>query len=109
MPSAALHYAAMAWISHVIPELHIQGICDLIRKFFKEKLLNWIEFGAAKKVLPRYMLSLGKLQKSMEDVLPLLNPNIVSLSKTSSMLCAHSEKRQKRMSSGAMLPSNFCV
>jgi hypothetical protein len=109
MPSAALRYAVMAWIFHVIPELHIQGICDLIRRFFKEKLLNWIEFGAVNKVLPRYMLSLGKLQQSMKDVLPLLNSNIVSHSEVMSMLSAHSEKRQKRMSSGAMLPSNSCV
>jgi hypothetical protein len=109
MPSAALRYAAMAWISHVIPELHIADICDLIRRFFKEKLLNWIEFGAVNNALPLYMLSLGKLQKSMVAVLPVLNPKIVSLSEVRSMLSAHSEKRQKKMSSGAMLPSNFCV
>jgi hypothetical protein len=76
----------MAWISHVIPELHIQGICDLIRRIFKKKLLNWIEFGAANKILSRYMLSLGQLQESMEKVLPLLNSNIVSLSEARSML-----------------------
>jgi hypothetical protein len=99
----------MAWVSHVIPELHIHDICDLMRKFFKEKLLNWIEFGAGNKALPQYMLSLGKLQKSMEKVLPLLNSNIVSLSQMISTLSAHSEKRQKKMLSGAVLPSNSCA
>jgi hypothetical protein len=79
MPSVPLRYAAMAWISHVIPELHIQDICDLMRKFFKEKLLNWIEFGAVYKVLPQYMLSLGQLQGSVEKVALLSSPNIVSL------------------------------
>lgn len=67
-PSAALNYAALVWIYHVIPELHIKDICDLIRRFFREKLLSWIELGARTSTLPEYMLAIGRLQSSMEDV-----------------------------------------
>jgi hypothetical protein len=37
-PSAAFRHAALVWTSHIMPELHIQDICDLMRKFFQPEL-----------------------------------------------------------------------
>lgn len=51
--SAALPYAASAWISHTIAELHNQDILATIRHFFREKLLNRVELGGARKILSR--------------------------------------------------------
>jgi len=95
MPSIALRYAAMAWISHVIPELHIQDICDMMRRVFQERLLNWIEFGAVYKVLPQYMLSLGRLQTAVEAVLSLSNIKLVSSPRSRLPLLAHHRKDRR--------------
>jgi len=65
-------------MSHLTLDLHIEELRNLMRKFFQEKLLNWIELGGTTNALPKYMLSLGQLRASMEKLHGLSMKTIVS-------------------------------
>jgi len=77
--SPALHYAALVWTSHILPELHIQELSDLRRQLIREKLLNWIEMGGVTQSVPKYMNSISQLQSAMKKILDLSISTVVSL------------------------------
>ncbi|KIM22150.1 hypothetical protein M408DRAFT_28960 [Serendipita vermifera MAFF 305830] len=75
-PSAALRYASLVWVSHLILDLHIQDLRASMRKFFEEKLLNWIELSSNNDKLPECLLSIGQLRSSLERMRSLKAQNI---------------------------------
>lgn len=76
--TAAVQYAALFWIPHVIPELYREDFRLSIENFFKEILLNWIELGGSRNNLGMYMLSLSQLRLALEKTRKLLGQVIVS-------------------------------
>jgi hypothetical protein len=77
--TSAFRYAISTWTSHTIPTLHNQEVRDIVRVFFQQKLLNWIEVGAISKCLSDYMLNIRHLQLGMKEMLKLLSVSVVGL------------------------------
>lgn len=77
---SVLRYAASNWVAHTLPVLHKADICELMRQFFKKKLLPWIEFGALYGKTAELMHAIHQLQSGIETRLQLYNCVVVSIS-----------------------------
>jgi NACHT domain len=73
-----VHYAAISWIFHIVPELHVLALRDATRQFFREKLLNWIEFGSISGNLSHFMIGIRRLHSGMQQIRTLSTETIVS-------------------------------
>ncbi|KIM28117.1 hypothetical protein M408DRAFT_309058 [Serendipita vermifera MAFF 305830] len=79
--SPALQYASANWAAHALPVLHKVEVCDLMRQFFKKRLLQWIEVVALSGKTAELMRMLYQLQSGIETRLQLHN-------------CAHDTDKQ---------------